>query len=280
MRRLLPLLLLLLPGAPLLAQTLTEQVLEQVNLARWDNGQLPPLKGHTQLDAAAALHSANMGTRNFFMHCDPDTGQSHGARMSAQGYAWNSAGENIAAGSATAAGAMNQWMNSSGHRANILSTNYYELGVGYYFDSNDSASKRYTSVGGCVPNGSLTGNYAHYWTQNLGRRSNVYPLVVAREAWRTSQCNVDLYVYGAGFATQMRFSNNAGATWSAWQSYASNTLWNLSGSNGSVATVHAEIRNASGTVRSASDSIRLATSCTAGGGGNSAQVFGHGFESS
>lgn len=259
------------------AQSWSEQVLERTNVARWDNGQLPPLKGHAQLDASSALHSTNMGVRDFFMHCDPDTGKSHSTRMSDAGYAWSSAGENIGAGYTGAAAAVTAWMASAGHRANILNSGYNELGVGYYFDATDTSAKRTSSTGSCSPDGSLTGNYRHYWTQNFGRRSNVYPLVIAREAYQTGTCNIDLYVNGAGFATQMRFSNTAGATWSAWQAYNANTLWNLSGVSGGVATVHGEIRNGSGTVRSASDTIRLSANCGSGGA-DPMQVFEHGFE--
>jgi uncharacterized protein YkwD len=276
MRRLFLLAALLPALAP--AQTLSEQVLELTNIARWDNGALPPLKGHAQLDAAATLHSTNMGLRNFFMHCDPDTRTTHSARMSAAGYVWNSAGENIAAGNSTAAATMQQWMNSSGHRANILSTGYNELGVGYYFDGADSGSKRRSTANNCTVDTTITGNFAHYWTQNLGRRSGVYPLVIAREAYRTTSCSVPLYVYGSGFATQMRFSNNAGATWSAWQTYSPNATWTLAGTSGGVASVTAEIRNASGSVRSASDTIRLGTTCSSGGGTNPSRVFASGFE--
>jgi uncharacterized protein YkwD len=266
---------LLLPAAAS-AQSLAEQVLELVNDARWDNGQLPPLKGHAQLDTAATGHSTNMAVRDFFMHCDPDTGKGHGTRMTDAGYAWNSAGENIGAGYSSAAAAMNGWMASSGHRANILSASYHEIGVGYFFESSDSAPKRTASMGGCTPDGSSTGNFRHYWTQNFGRRSGNYPLVIAREAFQTSTCNIDLYVYGSGFATQMRFSND-GTNWSAWQAYAADVTWPLSGNAGATATVRAQIRNGAGTVREASDSIRLAASCGAGGVDPNL-VFEHGFE--
>lgn len=234
----------LLPATGM-AQTLPEQVLELVNVARRDNGQLPPLKGQVQLDAAAQLHSANMATRNFFNHQDPGTGTSPGDRITAAGYAWATYGENIAAGNSTAAATMAQWMASSGHRANILGTSFNEMGNGY----------------GANP----ASTYRHYWTQVFGRRSGVYPLVIAREAYQTGSCAIDLYVYGAGFATQMRFSNNAGATWSPWQTYSANTVWNLAGTAGGIATVHAEIRNGSGSALSASDSIRLTASCGSGG---------------
>lgn len=261
----------------LLAQTLPEQVLEQVNTARWNNGQLAPLKGHTQLDASSTTHSTNMAVRNFFMHCDPDTGTSPGNRMTTAGYPWTTWAENIAAGSATAAAVMEQWMNSSGHRSNILSSNFNEIGIGYAFDANDSAPKRRSSMNNCTADQTITGNFAHYWTQNFGRRSNHYPVVIAREAYRTTTCSVAVYVYGQGFANQMRFSTNGGSTWSAWETFATNTTRTLAGANGGVATLNAEIRNASGTVRSASDTIRLGTTC-AGSGGTPPRVFAHGFE--
>lgn len=253
---------LLLAPLPALAQTVADQVVEQVNIARWDNGQLPPLKQNAQLHASSLLHSTNMAVRNFFMHCDPDTGTSHGARMNSAGYSGASmSAENIAVGYSTAAQVMTGWMNSSGHRANILRTSAVELGVGYFNQPNDAANIRTASSGGCTPNGTLGSAMRHYWTQNFGARPGVSPLVIAREAYRTTACNVDLYMYGAGFATQMRFSND-GSSWSAWQAYAPDALWSLSGASGSTATVFGQIRNGGGSVRAAQDSIVLGTTCT------------------
>ena len=100
--------------------------------------------------------------------------------------------------------------------------------------------------------------------------------MIAREAWRTTTCSVALYLYGSGFATQMRLSN-AGGAWTAWQPFTTNVTWTLSGTNGGVATVNAEIRNASGTVRSATDSIRLGTSCVTTVPDPN-RIFRHGFE--
>lgn len=259
MTRLLLLLLSLAAAAPVAAQTLAEQVLERTNLARWDNGRLPPLKGQAQLDVAAQLHSDNMATRNFFMHCDPDTRTQPWDRMIAAGYAWNAAAENIASGSGSAAGVMEQWLNSSGHRANILDPDYRELGIGYAHQANDASNVRYGND--CTVTSSSNPGFRHYWTQNFGSRGSVMPVVIAREAYRSTTCSVDLYVYGAGFASQMRFSNNGGATWSSWQAYRADAVWTLSGVSGSLATVSAQIRSAGGIVRSASDSIVLGANC-------------------
>lgn len=254
--------LLVLATGSLYAQTLQEQVLERVNLARWENGQLPPLKGQANLNQAADGHSQAMGVRNFFAHCDLDTLSGPGDRMAAAGYSsFNQGAENIAAGYSTAQGVMQQWMDSPGHRNNILSTGVRELGVGYYRDNGDQANVRYGGgPTGCTVTSSNNGPFVHYWTQKFGRRDNVMPLVIAREAWQVATCSIDIYLYGSGWATQYRLSND-NQTWSAWQPFNANVLWTLSGAAGGMATVYGQIRNGAGTVRSAQDSVRLAVTC-------------------
>ncbi|MCA9968902.1 MAG: hypothetical protein KC425_01740, partial [Anaerolineales bacterium] len=238
------------------AGTFGEQVVELVNAARWDNGQLPPLKGETLLHAAAQGHSDNMAGRDFFAHCDLDTKTSPGERMTAAGYSgWNYAGENIAAGYSTPVDVMNGWMNSSGHRANILSLNYREIGVGYTYQGSDQANVRYDSNGDCNADGTYTYAFYRYWTQNFGRRGAVYPVIINREAVETDSRSVALYVYGQGWATEMRFRNEGGS-WSAWRPYAPDAAWTLSSGNG-LKTVQAEIRDGGGSVRGASDTILL-----------------------
>jgi uncharacterized protein YkwD len=87
---------------PLGSPSFEERVLELVNEERWNNGQLPPLKGSAQLHDAADGHSINMAIRDFFAHCDLDTKTSPWDRMEAAGYTgWSSAAENIAAGYST-----------------------------------------------------------------------------------------------------------------------------------------------------------------------------------
>jgi uncharacterized protein YkwD len=240
------------------AQSLGEQVIELTNIERWTNGQLAPLKYNPQLEASATGHSTAMGQRDFFMHCDPDTKKTFATRISDAGYAYNSAAENIAAGNGTAAATVLQWMNSAGHRANILSTSYNELGVGYYNDPTDTAAKRSGST--CTPDATLTGNYRHYWTQNFGRRGSAVLLVAAREAYQVSSCVADLYTHAGGMA-QMRFSND-GSTWSAWEAFANNKIWTLAGATGSTATVSVQVRaSESGPAVTATDTVRLGLSC-------------------
>ena len=67
-----------------------------------------------------------------FSHTRPD-GQDCFSVYSEFGITYYNAGENIAAGSSTPEGVMNQWVNSSGHYANIINSKFTELGVGYVY---------------------------------------------------------------------------------------------------------------------------------------------------
>ena len=109
-------------------------------------GAAPPLVMNPALRCASRNHSKDMAVNNYFSHTNLQ-GQSPFVRMGLAGYSYSAAGENIAAGNATAAATMQQWMNSPGHCANIMNPNFQELGVGYH------------------PGGS----YGHYWTQKFGR---------------------------------------------------------------------------------------------------------------
>lgn len=237
-----------------------QQVVELVNQERWNNGQLPPLKQVSELHSSAETHSSNMASRDFFAHCDLDTKTSPASRMVDAGYVPNLAAENIAAGYSDPAAVMAGWMASSPHRAAILSTSYREIGVGYVLQSTDQRNVRYDLNLDCVGDPNPTnGPFYRYWTQNFGRRNSVYPVVIDREVSSTTGTGVDLYVYGAGWAVDMRFSND-GATWSAWEPYDPNKAWTLSGGAGTK-TVYAQIRN--GFSLQASDTIYLDTPCTA-----------------
>ena len=236
-----------------------EQVLMLINEERWTNGQLPPLKLVAQLNNAAEGHATAMATRNFFAHCDLDTNSQPGTRITAAGYAWNSIGENIAAGQSTPQQVVDGWMASSGHRANILSTTFWEVGHGYFLDSGDSANIRVETTGDCLADLFNQGPFFRYWVQNFGRRNGDYPMVINREAYETEDPTVDLYLYGQGFANEMRIRNENDA-WTPWQPFAANTSWNLSPGNG-IKEVQVEIRNGAN-VETASDTIILNALCT------------------
>jgi len=250
--------------------SLEDQVMELVNQERWTNGNLPPLKRDALLDTATESHSASMGSNDFFAHRDLVTCSWPWDRMTSAGYFWVAALENIAAGSSTAAGVMAQWMGSSGHRANILSTDVRELGIGYSHDPGDVGNIDMDSNNDCVADSFNNGPWYHYWTQNFGRRTNVYPVVIEREAYETDTRDVSLYLYGNGWADDMRIRNEVG-DWTAWLSFASDMAWQLSGGAGDK-EVFVEIRQGS-TVLSASDTIVS----TDDSGGD--LIFEDGFES-
>ena len=230
-----------------------QQVVELVNAERLANGGLPPLKRHAALDQAAFGHSFNMAERDFFAHCDPDTGDLPWHRMSDAGYAWNAAAENIAAGYQSPADVMAGWMGSSGHRANLLSATYREIGVGYYLQAGDAAGVRRDGNGDCVVDGSYPYGFYRYWTQNFGRRNGGFPVVIDREAHRTTEAVVSLYLFGSGWAQDMRL-RNSGGPWTAWQPFTSAVAWDLAPGDTGVRVVEVELRNGA-TVLSASDTI-------------------------
>jgi uncharacterized protein YkwD len=119
------------------------QVIELINAERAKVG-LPPLYTQSQLMAAARLHSADMGCNDFFGHTGSD-GSSLADRLMRQGYSGYYFGENIAAGYSTPESVVNAWMNSSGHRANILNANYTDVGVGYVYWSGSTYKSYWTA---------------------------------------------------------------------------------------------------------------------------------------
>ena len=115
--------------APVQAQSELEQVLSLTNAERAKVG-CGALTINNTLAVVAQAHAVDMAESDFFDH-NSLNGASPFDRMQAAGYRFSSAAENIAAGYSTPASVMDGWMNSSGHRANILNENYDCIGVGY-----------------------------------------------------------------------------------------------------------------------------------------------------
>lgn len=105
-----------------------QEILRLVNEQRAQNG-LAALTLSDKLCELATLKAEDMVANNYFDHTSPTYGTPF-EMMQAFDVSYRSAGENIAAGQRTPEEVMNAWMNSSGHRANILSADYTELGVG------------------------------------------------------------------------------------------------------------------------------------------------------
>ncbi|UCZ53262.1 CAP domain-containing protein [Bacillus shivajii] len=120
---------------------LEHDVIELTNQIRQQNG-LQPLRPEWETSRVARYKSRDMAENNYFSHTSPTYGSPF-EMLSDFGVYFNGAGENIAGGQRTPQEVVNQWMNSEGHRRNILNGNYTHIGVGYH----------------------QGGQYGVYWTQ-------------------------------------------------------------------------------------------------------------------
>ena len=109
-----------------------KEVVRLVNVERRAKG-LSELSYDWQLSRVARYKSQDMRDKNYFSHTSPTYGSPF-QMMKSFGISYRSAGENIARGQATPEAVVNAWMNSSGHRANILNSSFTHIGVGYVAD--------------------------------------------------------------------------------------------------------------------------------------------------
>ncbi|URN94842.1 MAG: CAP domain-containing protein [Candidatus Pristimantibacillus lignocellulolyticus] len=105
------------------------EILKLVNAQRASAG-LSALSLDASLNTVAMEKARDMDVNNYFSHNSPTYGSPFDM-LKTYGVSYSYAGENIATGQTSAAQVMNDWMNSSGHRANILSANFTKIGVGY-----------------------------------------------------------------------------------------------------------------------------------------------------
>jgi uncharacterized protein YkwD len=111
---------------------------------------LSPLCLNLKLQKSAQLHSEDQANNNFMSHTG-SSGSTMSSRITAQRFQWNAIAENVAAGQPDVAAVMSSWMNSPGHKANILGK-YKFFGTGYAFNAN--------------------GDFQHYWTQDFAMSSS------------------------------------------------------------------------------------------------------------
>ncbi|RKT08618.1 uncharacterized protein YkwD [Streptomyces sp. 3211.6] len=119
------------PSAPQASGAQTDaqaQVLALVNQERAAAG-CPALTVNPMLTKAAQDHSADMAAHATMSHTGSD-GSDPGTRITRAGYQWQTYGENVAYGYSTPEQVMEGWMNSPGHRRNILDCSYREIGIG------------------------------------------------------------------------------------------------------------------------------------------------------
>ena len=111
------------------ATLLQTKIVAETNLQRAQNGNLPALKGNTKLDEAAAAKANDMFLNQYFEHTSPG-GIDPGKLVQNCGYDYIVAGENLILGNFSSEKEVVQdWMDSPGHRANILNSRYSEIGV-------------------------------------------------------------------------------------------------------------------------------------------------------
>lgn len=126
---------------------LERQTVAEVNRRRQANG-CGSLTLNRELSVAAKRHSKDMATKNFFSHTGSD-GSTFVQRIRDAGYVpYKQIAENLAAGYATPQSVVQGWMDSAGHRANMLNCAYRDIGVGLEINPNSQ--------------------YRYYWTTTFG----------------------------------------------------------------------------------------------------------------
>lgn len=124
------------------------EMLARVNAIRKQHG-LRALGGDALLDRAAQGHAEDMLKRSYFAHQSP-SGETARERIRATGYKYQTIGENIAFGQTSVEEVVETWMDSPGHRRNILNKDFTELGVGLAMGRDSS------------------GHHRTLWVQNFG----------------------------------------------------------------------------------------------------------------
>ncbi|MFD2614202.1 CAP domain-containing protein [Paenibacillus gansuensis] len=108
-----------------------QQVLDLVNQERTKAGLTALTMNNTNLTNAAMAKARDMYDHHYFDHNSPTYGSPFDM-MKSFGVTYTTAGENIASGQTSATQVMNDWMNSPGHRANILNSGFTQIGIAFY----------------------------------------------------------------------------------------------------------------------------------------------------
>ncbi len=217
------------------------------NLARRSNG-VPPLRWNASMTSASRWFSWDSVANRAPGYCShQDTwGRWPSERVAVFGYKGFAGAENSFCGFMEPQPAVDGWMNSSGHRTNLLNADYRETGMGYYR----------------APDG------VGYLTQDFGSEAIYPPMIIDNEAPATADAAVDLYIYnrkaGGGFrelgpATEMQLSNSSCLADVSWQPYQAEKAWSLAAGQG-WRTVYVRTRDAVGRTTTASDTIYLGSS--------------------
>lgn len=201
---------------------------------------LQPLKLDNDVRRAARYHANDMSVDDYFKHDSHDR-DANGELVLAcdtwervpQFYSYHGAAENIAAGYPTPRAVMDGWMNSDGHRKNILNERLKTVGIGYVENSEGRP----------------------YWVQNFGGLNNEFHVLINNDAPDTDNLSVDIYIQGDW--SSMRLSNNA-QNWTNWSTFQNAITWNLEEDNFSQKKVYVEVKNTEDQVIALEDEIFFA----------------------
>ena len=201
------------------AMKFSRKLVELTNKERVRRG-LMPLKLQTNLNAIALWFARDMSEYKYLDHEDR-LHRTIEERAEVFKYDnWNQLGENIAKGYETPEEVFKGWMKSPGHRDNILSKNFTEVGFGSAKPVNSPVI---------------------YWVQEFGRRSEVHPLVLNLDDEDAPDDKLTLHIHGDDWAKEMRFRCDE-REWSDWRPFMAICPWKLDAQTGKHC-VCVELRN-------------------------------------
>ncbi len=202
----------------------SRRLVELTNRERLKQG-LMPLKRQEDLENIANWFARDMADKQYLNHTDSSSRTVKERATSFKYEDWDELGENIASGYQTPEEVFEGWMKSPGHRKNMLSDNFTEVGFGYAQPKNCDFP---------------------YWVQEFGSRMDIYPLIIDLDGDEATKAETLLHVHGKGWAKEMRFRCDDG-DWTHWMPYETSYNWRLCTEKG-LHTVKVELRR-EGTVR-------------------------------
>lgn len=225
------------------------QIVYLTNLKRREQG-LAPLRWNREISLSArwfAYDSVEQRTDTYCGHLDT-VNRSPGDRLLFFNYTNpNTWGENVVCGFTSPESALNGWMNSEGHKKNILQTIYREIGVGYYRNSESGRG---------------------YIVQDFSYDPDYAPVIINNEAPSATTADVQLYIYnpavqsgleGMGDAVEMMIANDPTFANASWEPFAQEKNWTLEAGEG-WRVVYVKTRDAQGRTTIVSDAIYLGAS--------------------
>lgn len=224
---------------------LARRAVELANQERVAAG-LNPLLWNDQLAAAGTAYAQAMAARTFFAHNSPEgsTPVERARAAGYQAYGWGGlyVGENLARGFNSAEAVTQAWMNSEGHRANLLLPKYREVGIGI----------------------AIAADGTRYWAQEFGSRPRVFPMFINNGAPSTDSSQVTLTITGEdvspwgslGNISAMMVSGSPDFSDAHWEPYSRTRNWPVTGEPG-LRSVYVRLKDERGQTADSSAEIEF-----------------------